>query len=123
MDAGAVDDEQHVPAGDTHGGRGGHRGESVRGCVVLRVTILSSKLTVWVAEPDRISTAVLAVSGLVIVKLAPLLAWEGAEVIVGRVPWDRYGGEKISSVLPPPPAPVSPAEKTRPSGSRTAEEW
>ena len=57
--------------------------------VVLRVTILSSKLTVWVAEPERISTAVLVVSGVVIVKLAPLLAWEGAEVIVGRLPWDR----------------------------------
>ncbi len=91
--------------------------------VVLRVTILSSKPIVWFDEPGWISTARLVVSGVAMVKLAPFAACAGDDVMVGRAPRDRYGGVKISSVLPPPPAPVSPAENTRPSGSRTAEEW
>ena len=56
----------------------------------------------------------------------PWLAWDGAELIVGRAPLNRYGGEKISGAVlgnaepsgcPPPP------RATRPSGKQVADEW
>jgi len=49
----------------------------------------------------------------------PYATLVGADVIVGREPWNRYGGEYISAELPPN---VPPADKTRPSGNSRATE-
>src|SRR4051812_46541365 len=50
---------------------------------------------VWVTEPSPTSTTepMLAASGVVTLMLAPYWAVAGAEVIVGRAPLNRYGGE------------------------------
>jgi hypothetical protein len=61
----------------------------------------------------------LAASGVPTKNDCPYATLEGADVIVGREPWNRYGGEYISAVGP---ASAPPADKTRPSGNNTAME-
>ena len=59
----------------------------------------------------------LVASGVPTKNDCPYATPEGADVIVGREPWNRYGGEYISAV-----GPELPPDKTRPSGNSTAME-
>jgi hypothetical protein len=74
-----------------------------------------------VAEESAISVTLemLAASGVPTKNDCPYPTLEGADVIVGREPWNRYGGEYISAVFP---ASIPPPDKTRPSGNSTAME-
>jgi hypothetical protein len=59
-----------------------------------------------------------AASGVPTKNDSPYATLVGADVIVGREPWNRYGGEYISAEAPALP----PADKTRPSGNNIAME-
>jgi hypothetical protein len=59
----------------------------------------------------------LVASGVPTKNDCPYATLVGADVIVGREPWNRYGGEYISAVDADPPA-----DKTRPSGNNIAME-
>jgi hypothetical protein len=74
----------------------------------------------WVVEESAISVTLemLAASGVPTKNDSPYPTLEGADVIVGREPWNRYGGEYISAEAPALP----PADKTRPSGNNIAME-
>ena len=65
----------------------------------------------WVTEPSRIqrTSVTCAAFGVATANVCPYPTVDGAEVIVGRAPLKRYGGEKISwfsrparSTMPPP---------------------
>jgi hypothetical protein len=84
-----------------------------------------------VTDPRRtsVTSAMLEASGVATANAPPYAIFDGADVTVGRVPLNRYGGEKISAsgwfVSPlavsagcPPPIDI-----TRPSGRSTAVEW
>jgi hypothetical protein len=55
----------------------------------------------WVVDPSliRLTLAMLAATGLVTLKGLPYPMTEGAAVMVGREPRNRYGGEKNSADL------------------------
>ena len=76
-----------------------------------------------VTEGSAISVTceMLAALGVPTKNDCPYATAVGAELIVGREPWNRYGGEYISAEAPPAGSP--PADKTRPSGNNTAVEW
>jgi hypothetical protein len=73
-----------------------------------------------VAEERAISVTLemLVASGVPTKNDSPYATLVGADVIVGREPWNRYGGEYISAEAPALP----PADKTRPSGNNIAME-
>jgi hypothetical protein len=73
-----------------------------------------------VVEESAISVTLemLAASGVSTKNDCPYATLVGADVIVGRGPWNRYGGEYICAVGPALP----PADKTRPSGNSIAME-
>ena len=80
----------------------------------------------WVVDPSATRAAVATSSGVPTVNADPSATVAGDDVIVGRGPRKRYGGEKISYVsvaLPPSKGPSSPADQTRPSGRSRAVEW
>jgi hypothetical protein len=72
-----------------------------------------------VVEGSAISVTLemLVASGVPTKNDSPYATLVGADVIVGREPWNRYGGEYISAWGPDPPA-----DKTRPSGNNIAME-
>jgi hypothetical protein len=72
-----------------------------------------------VVEESAISVTLemLAPSGVPTKNDSPYATLVGADVIVGREPWNRYGGEYISTVGDKPPP-----DKTRPSGNNIAME-
>jgi hypothetical protein len=76
-----------------------------------------------VTEESAISVTLkmLVALGVPTKKDSPYPTLDGADVIVGREPWNRYGGEYISAEAPPPGSP--PADKTRPSGNSNAVAW
>jgi hypothetical protein len=73
----------------------------------------------WVVEeiPISVTLEMLAASGVPTKNDCPYPTLVGADVIVGREPWNRYGGEYISAVRAEPPP-----DKTRPSGNNIAME-
>jgi hypothetical protein len=98
------------------------------GAVTLRPPVACEKrgrlmrccmLKPCVTEGSAISVTfeMLAASGVPTKNDCPYATLVGADVIVGREPWNRYGGEYISAWGPDPPA-----DKTRPSGNNIAME-
>jgi hypothetical protein len=73
-----------------------------------------------VAEERAINVTLemLVASGVPTKNDCPYPTLDGADVIVGGEPWNRYGGEYISAEAPALP----PADKTRPSGNNAAME-
>jgi hypothetical protein len=101
------------------------------GAVRLRPPVASEKegrLIRWVilkpcvteGRAIMVTFAMLVASGVPTKNNCPYAIVVGAEAIVGRDPWNRYGGEYISAELLPAISP--PAERTRPSGSSSAVE-
>jgi hypothetical protein len=97
------------------------------GAVTLRPPVAcenTGRLMRWpilkpcVAEERAISVTLemLVASGVPTKNDSPYATLVGADVIVGREPWNRYGGEYISAEAPALP----PADKTRPSGNNIA---
>jgi hypothetical protein len=82
--------------------------------------------SVWVTDPGRIiaTDAMSSAWGVSTITVPVCGISAGTDAIVGRVPLNRYGGEKISAVrksaagLSRPP----PATSTRPSGRSKAVE-
>src|ERR1041385_278910 len=76
---------------------------------------------VWVVDPARMKVTWLmeATSGVPTKTVWPYPALVGAELMLGRAPAKRYGGENSCAFAPPT---FPPAESTRPSGSSSAVE-
>jgi len=66
----------------------------------------------------NVTLEMLVASGVPTKNDSPYATLVGADVIVGREPRNRYGGEYISAEAPASP----PADKTRPSGNNIAME-
>jgi hypothetical protein len=86
----------------------------------------------WVAEPGRTRRALATGRSVFAMNMVPRPAVAGASSIVGRLPWNRYGGVKISMRWSNSPAMEfflsrysgsEPTVSTRPSGSSRAELW
>jgi hypothetical protein len=71
-------------------------------------------------SPISVTFEMLVASGVPTKNDCPYPTLVGADVIVGREPWNKYGGEYISAEAPPN---SPPADKMRPSGSNSAVEW
>src|ERR1700730_4014195 len=87
--------------------------------VKLKGLIRWSWLNECVSELKRIrfTCVMLAASGVPMLKVCPYWIFAAPLDIVGRVPLNKYGGEKISAVAP---LTSPPAERTVPSGNKTA---
>jgi hypothetical protein len=74
-----------------------------------------------VAEESAISVTLemVVASGVPTKNDCPYATLAGADVIAGREPWNRYGGEYTSAEAPPN---TPPADKTLPSGNSRAME-
>jgi hypothetical protein len=80
---------------------------------LMRWPILKSCVTEESAI--NVTLEMLVASGVSTKNDCPYATLVGADAIVGREPWNRYGGEYISTVDADPPA-----DKTRPSGNNIA---
>jgi hypothetical protein len=84
---------------------------------------LASNACVTEPRRNRVTLTIPATFGVPTVKW--LLYWTtvGAEVIVGRAPLNRSGGEKTSALGKSGPKRPPPDTRTRPSGRSTDVEW
>ncbi len=91
-------------------------------CEKLKRLIRWPMLFVCVTEESRtqVTLVMLVALGVPTKKVWPYPTLVGAELIVGRAPLNRYGGEYTSAVAPPK---SPPPETTRPSGRRSAVAW